>query len=308
MAWSLALLPIFLLIGTGYLLRRLRFPGADFWAPAEKLIYYVLFPALLVLRLTEADFSNHVLRLGPALVLALLLASGLLSLLQKGLAFPPAVFTSVYQGGLRFNSYIGLAGIHAVLGAEALALAAVSIGIMIPLINVLCVLCFARWIPGHAPGLPGTLSTMLKNPLILACGAGILLNLLGFRFPAALEQVLHYLGSMALPLGLLCVGAALRIGVLSRGGHPLLVSTAFKLLLMPVLFTAAGYLSGLQGTPLLVMALLGALPTATSSYILARQLGGDAELMAVIISAQTLLAMLSLPVVLSGLAWLVPVA
>jgi predicted permease len=58
---------------------------------------------------------------------------------------------------------------------------------------------------------------------------------------------------------------------------------------------------GLSGTLVQACVLLAALPTATSSYILARQLGGDAPLMAAIVSGQTLLAVATIPLILAVL-------
>jgi malonate transporter len=209
-----------------------------------------------------------------------------------------ARFTSIYQGGIRFNSYIGLAAIQATIGDQGIAIAAICMAIMIPLINVLCILAFSLYSPTAIPGWKNVLLKVISNPLILGCAAGITFNQLEVSFPRPVDEVLRHVGNMALPMGLLCVGAALDLKKIGIGGGALLWALGFKLLLMPLLFVAAAIAIGLDPLATQVLLTLGALPTATASYILARQLGGEAPLMATIISAQTLAGMLTMPLVI----------
>ena len=108
----------------------------------------------------------------------------------------------------------------------------------------------------------------------------------------------HIVSNAALPLGLLAVGFALNLSAVKEASWPLISSSLIKLLLMPVVATLIGYLVGLSEMEIAVLLLFAAMPPATSSYILARQLGGHAPLMAAITTAQTLLAMVTLPIVL----------
>ncbi|RMF19565.1 MAG: AEC family transporter [Gammaproteobacteria bacterium] len=297
-----ALLPVFVLILVGLVLKRTGFPSDAFWPGAEKLMYYVLFPALLILKLTYAKTDGLDL---PQIALVLLTAFGAGTLLLIGLQqlfrWSGAVFTSVYQGGIRFNSYVVLAAVAALYGDQGIAVAAVIMSLMIPLINVLCILIFARYGSGSVNGLRGTLKAIATNPLILSCVAGLALNLTGIRFPQALFDSLSFLSAMALPLGLLCVGAGMDLKALRETGVPLVISSAFKLAVFPWVLAGTAALFGLPSLTVKVFALIGAMPTATASYILARQLGGHAGLMAGLISAQTLLAMGTLPLLLGVL-------
>ncbi|MDC6127577.1 AEC family transporter, partial [Burkholderia gladioli] len=109
-------------------------------------------------------------------------------------------------------------------------------------------------------------------------------------------------GAASMPLGLLCVGAALRFGATRAWLQPMLVASLFKFLAMPLLTFAAGRALGLGEAVMTVALLFQALPTSSSSYIMARQLGGDAPLMAGITAMQTLLAMVAMPVMLVSLA------
>jgi len=299
MAISLALLPIFLIILIGYLMKRLNFPGEGFWQPAERFLYFFLFPVMLVEKLTYASRDGvHLIELFLTIVITLLLASTVLWLVQLKRNWRGPTFTSVYQGGIRFNSYVGLAAAHTLLGDSGLAVAAIMVSFMIPLLNLLCIGNFSYWVKQARPGWRGMVLTIISNPLILGSLTGLLFNMLEVKFSAPVNQVLAFIGNMALPLGLLCVGAALNLRAISGEVKTMAFTAIFKLLVVPVLFWGVGYQLSLSALTLSTVVILGSLPTATASYILARQLGGDAPLMAGMISAQTLLAMISMPVVI----------
>jgi predicted permease len=139
---------------------------------------------------------------------------------------------------------------------------------------------------------------LLRNPLILACLLGIGLNLGGIGLPGWSADAIELLGNAALPLGLVAVGVALRPQALWHSGRAFWLSSALKLIVTPLIVMALAWIVGLHGAHRDIALLFAALPTATSAYILARQLGGDAELMAAVITGQTLLAMATLPLLL----------
>lgn len=293
----LALVPVFALLMVGFFARRHGFPGEGFWAPAERLTYYLLFPALLINSLSQASLSGaESLQIVMAVLILLVLVSGICLLLKKPLGVGFAAYTSFYQGSMRFNTFVALATTSALLSAAGLVIAAIIAAVMIPVLNILCVLVFASEKGLFANLLP-TLKALATNPLILACFAGVLLNLLG-GLPATLSATLGLLGQMALPLGLLSVGAALDLRALRASGRLLYISSAIKLLLFPLIAWGVAYGLQLSALASQVLIIFAAMPTATSAYILARQLGGDAPLMAAIITAQTLFAMLTIPLVL----------
>ncbi|OZG74566.1 transporter [Hahella sp. CCB-MM4] len=301
---TLALLPIFILIVIGNAMRRLNFPGDQFWSPAEKFLYYFLFPAMLVNKLTYASREGLLLdKLFYAIALAFIVGTVMLWGMQRWIKWSGPTFTSIYQGGIRFNSYVGLAAAQSLMGDQGLAIAALMMSIMIPLLNLLCIGNFALYAKQAQPGWRGIAKAIATNPLIVGSLAGLLFNTLGIRFPDTVDQVLDLVGNMALPMGLLCVGAALNLKALSNQGSSMISATLFKLILFPWVFVGAGMIVGLPDITLTAFAILGALPTATASYILARQLGGDAPLMAAMISGQTLLAMASMPLMIPLLQW-----
>lgn len=292
-----ALGPLFLLILLGAVLGVKRWPSDTFWPHMERLIYFVLFPAMLVATLATADVSQvPVTRLALVLLGAMTAFGLLLWRLRVRLRLTPAAFTSVFQGAVRFNTYVGVAGAAALHGSAGATTAAVAVALMVPVVNVMCVASFvAAGTLGNA-SIGQSIMALVKNPLILACLLGIALNLSGVGLPGWSHDTVELLGRAALPLGLVAVGVALRPAALLRLDRGVLATNSIKLLLMPALVLGLGWLVGLDAVSRDVALLFAALPTATSAYILARQLGGDAELMAAIITGQTLLAMLTLPV------------
>ena len=102
----------------------------------------------------------------------------------------------------------------------------------------------------------------------------------------------------SLPLGLLCVGAALQPEALRRDALVLGTTGALRLLAMPVLAASVGYLFGLEGVEALVLVVFSAILTAPTSYVLTRQMNRDGMLMAGIVTSQTLFAIITLPLIL----------
>jgi predicted permease len=298
-----ALVPVFVLILLGYGLQRWEFPGREFWPQAERLTYYVLFPAMLVFKLGQARLPPSAYGDIALLILALLATQTLLlAVVQWFWRWPGAVFSSVFQGAIRFNSYVALAAGGMLLGDQGLSLTAIAMAVMVPLLNLLCILMFALVVSQDTVRLGPVSRAILTNPLILGSLIGVFWSYFDIGFHPLLASVLAPLSNLALPLGLMTVGAGLQLAALRRASAPFLVAAGLKLLLLPLVALGLTQLMGLSGLLVQVAVLLAALPTATSAYILARQLGGDAPLMAAIISGQTLLAMVTIPLML-GLLW-----
>ena len=297
-----ALGPIFGVIALGYALRRRGFPGEAFWPLAEKLTYFLLFPALLVRNLAAAQLGGLAVG-GMSLAIVLLLGTMTLLLfaLRSWLGTNGPGFSSVYQGGIRFNTYVGLAAATALFGPPGATLAALAIALLIPLVNVLCVAVITHSVGGREASPRAMLRAIARNPLILACLTGIGLNISGLGLPAGSVTLLDILARAALPLGLLAVGAGLRLRVAFDRRRLLAIGSVLKLLVLPALAWALALGVGLEGLAKGILVLFAALPGAPSAYILARQLGGDGELMAALVTVQTALSLVTLPLWLMGL-------
>lgn len=295
-----SLWPLFALIMLGHLLRRRGFPGDSFWPGAERINYFLLFPALLFNSLLAAPLTDPALfKLGGASLLGLLLGWLLLAGGRRWWQQPAARFGVLVQGSLRFNTYLGLATVSSLFGPEGLATAALLLALMVPMVNVLSVWALTNTAETHPSQL---LRPLLGNPLILACILGGAGNLGGLQLDPGSQQLLKLMGAASLPLGLFCVGAALNLGELRGSLGLLLGNSLFRLLAMPGLAWGITVLLQLPSQDSTVLILFFALPCAPSAYVLTRQLKGDSHIMAGLITLQTLLAALSLPLLLWLLA------
>lgn len=302
----LALLPVVLLIALGMGLQRGGFLDDAFWPGAERLAYFVLLPCLFFHGLATAQLDAlPVADLALTLILATVAVAGLVLALRPLMRINGPAFTSVFQGAIRFNNYVGVTLAAGLYGAKGIALAAICNAAIVPTVNILCVMVFARHGSARLTGL-GIARQIATNPLVISSLAGIAFRMLGLHLPPGLEPALRTLGAASLPLGLLCIGAALEFGAVRAWTGPIASASAIKFLLMPAATVVSALIFGLSGPALTVALVFQVLPTASSSYIMARQLGGDAPLMAGIIAAQTLLALAAIPLVLFGLALVIP--
>ena len=291
MTAALLLLPDFSLILLGSLLRRWLGLGDHFWRDLEKLIYVVLFPALLfgTLARTRIDFAAAAPLVATGL--AVLLTGALFGLAARPLfRQAPLAFASQFQCAFRYNSYIGLAVAAKLNGAEGLAAMGILVGTMVPVANLLAVGMLVR----H--GETGLLRELARNPLILATLSGLAFNAAGLTLPAMPMQLLARLGEASIALGLLSVGAALKLRGKAGAHGAAIYFTAVKLLALPALAWWLGRALGLGGVYYESAVLFAALPTATSAYILAVRMGGDGPGVAWLVTVSTMTAMLTLPV------------
>nr|WP_197980297.1 MULTISPECIES: AEC family transporter [unclassified Rhizobium] len=287
-------------------LRNRRFLEEGFWPQAEKLGYYVLLPSLFFHGLATANLGSlPVGDLALTLIVSTIAVAGLVIAVRPLLKVDGPAFTSVFQGSVRFNNYVGVTLAGGLFGAEGIALAAICNAAIVPTVNILCVLVFAKHGTARLSG-RGIIKQLITNPLVLASLGGIVFQLLGLGIPPGVEASMRSLGAASLPLGLLCVGAALDFKAARQWIGPVASSSAMKFLTMPAATVIVASVVGLEGRALTTALLFQALPTASSAYIMARQLGGDAPLMAGITATQTVLALGAIPLILIGLAqWVV---
>jgi len=294
---ALLILPNFALILVGLALARGFGYGRGFWEGLEKLVYFVLFPALLLrsIAISTLDLAS----LGVVVACAwgvMILGMALGSLARRLFRVEPVVAASCFQCAFRFNTYIGLAVAGSVYGSPGVAIAALLFGTVIPLANFGAVGMLAA----HARA--NFWLELARNPLVVSTLAGFAWNLAGIGMPGFLDQTLNLLGSSALPAGLLAVGAALRIehGRASPAAHAWWLGV--KLAAMPVAAWACVRVLGLGGIEAGVLVLWAALPTASSAYILAVRMGGDGPSVATQITVGTILSMATLPLWLAAMA------
>jgi predicted permease len=287
---ALLLVPDFLLIGSGALLRRLPVFPALFWTGVERLVYFLLFPALLFRALATSALAPGDGGRLVAVVIAFTLGGMALSALGRPvLRLDAPTFAACFQCGFRFNTYIALA-IATRLGGEAgVALLSLAIGALVPIVNIAAVSALAQGRGGRI------VAELVRNPLILASAAGIGWRLTGWPLPSFALRVLEQLAGAALPLGLLAVGAGLRFGGSALPATAVLWWNGVKLVAMPALALTLVQVIELPPLERSLAVALAAVPTAPSAYILANQMNGRGAPVALLVSTGTLLAAATLP-------------
>jgi malonate transporter len=287
---ALLVLPSFALIVVGLVLARRFGYGRELWAGLEKLVYYVLFPALLFRSLAVASLDlGHAGGLVFAACAFTTAGFGLALLARPLFRVEATLAAGASQCAYRFNTYIGLAVAGSLFGAPGIALTALLLGVLIPLVNFFAVAVLAR----HSER--GFAREIATHPLVLSSFAGFAWHLAGWPLPGFADQTLALLAQAALPAGLLSVGAAMR---LERGQGPVAAHAwwlAIKLAVLPALALALARALRLPPMESTLLVLCAALPTATSAYILAVRMTGDGRAVAAQVSIGTLLSMATLP-------------
>ena len=293
------LAPVLIIILLGYGLRRSSMMSDAGWAGMEKLAYFVLFPALLVNTLSRQPPTDvpGLRILGVVLVTSIIAAGTLVAWYRFRGSVSGETFTSIFQGGVRFNSYIALGISQALFGDAGLLAGAVTIAFLIVTVNLLSVSAFSIWGRDGARGFRPFVRNLLLNPLVLSCLVGWFLSITGTGLPGIAGDVFGLVGRATLPVGLLAVGAALRLDAVRGHAGAIATASSVQFVLKPLIASLLIWVFSLGGVTAGVLYLTFVTPVAPSSYILARQLGGDTAVMASIITAQTLIAMGVMPVV-----------
>lgn len=300
------LIPVFIVIALGFVLQRVGLVTGAMWEGMERITYFVLFPVFLVQTLATADFAGiPVIEMGFAMFMATLTMSGVVLMLRplimRRWQLPGASFTSVFQGATRWHTFVALAVVASLYGPQGVSLGSVGAAAMIPYLNVANVMVLARYASPARPTLHGMFVAVLKNPFIWSCALGIALNAFSVPIWEPLLVTGKMLGGSALGLSLLLVGAALKLPEALSPKREVILSIVLKLGLMPLLMLGYCTLFGVDGLALKVAVICGSVQTAAAAYVLARQMGGDAPLMAAIVTTQTIACLATLPFVI----WLI---
>ncbi|MFG1462863.1 AEC family transporter [Xanthobacter sp. DSM 24535] len=299
-----ALLPVACVVCLGWVLRRWVVPDPSHWVGLEQVTYYVLFPALLLTSGIRADLSRVSLigtvgAMGLALAVLCILLLAVRPLLMRRHGIDGPAFTSLFQGAVRWNTYVALALADGLYGASGVAVAAVMLVCLIPAINVVVVAVLARYAGAEPPTVGRIVRQLVRNPLILSCLAGAVINLSHVPVPHLLLEVADILGRASLAVGLVVVGAGVGLKHLTRPRATAFYSIVLCLLARPALAFGFGWALGLRGMELVVATAICAVPSSPAGYVLARQMGGDAPLLAQILTLQLIAAGATLPLVVA---------
>jgi predicted permease len=291
-----SIIPVFLVILLGVAIRQFRWLPDEFFPNVEKFSYFIAFPALLFTGTARLNFEGRMVgELAMATLLPTFIVVGiaLLALLCWA-GLPAASRSSMVQGAMRPNSYFGIAVSSLFFPPQTASLVMLALALCLPVVNVISILALSWW-SGSKADLGRVAKALATNPIILSTLAGVMASLTGLPLPAPLMNTLDILGKAALALGLVCVGSGL---VFAREGlRPVAlgITSVFKLLVLPLVAAKVCLIAGVSAPVALAACFYCALPTAPNAYIMARQMGGDARLMASLITLQTLLAAITVP-------------
>jgi len=285
------LLPDFLLILLGYALCRHTPLGRGVWDGVELLVYYLLFPSLLLESVMHTDLKTaataHLALAGSGTIACAIALAYALRWLPRVDALAHA---SGAQCAFRFNSFIVLAAGDRLLGPQGVAWMALLVGINVPICNVAAVWPLAR-AGGH-----GYLRELVRNPLIVATTGGLVANLIGVHLPQLADLTLHRMGQAAVPLGLMSVGAGLRFGALKESPGLTAGLLGIRHLVAPAIALGLAALIGLPDNQRLMLLIFSAAPTASSAYVLAARMGGRGDFVAGLVTLSTLAGMFVIPI------------
>ncbi len=294
------ILPIFLIALLGSMIRRKWLISDEFWRGLEKLSFYVLFPTVLFEYSSKINLNSfEFVKLTAALIIAILLVSTMLVVYQMKRPFDSVQFTSVFQGATRYNNYIFFALSAALFGDEGLTIVSAIAPYLLILTNITAVMSFSYYIP-KGEGITKRRSIVLMarsiigNPCILASIAGIVFNYLELKMNVGIEKTIHNLSDSALTIGILIVGAGIKLKLTPEYFKQVAFTSGVKLIIMPIVTFIVLWSIDITGTARSIGIIFSCLPCASSSYILSRQLGGDPETMSSTITFTTIFSIISL--------------
>jgi predicted permease len=297
-----SLFPIFTLLLLGAILRRMGLTDGLFLRTSDRLIYYFFFPVMLFWKIGGASLENGINWNFCLASLATLTAMYLLSaLIIRFLPVADFQAGSFSQSCYRFNTYIGVAVILNSFGTEGVKYFGIMIGFAIPLINLFAV-STCIWYSGQEVGFRRRMvivaRSLIANPLILGCLAGIVYSRMFGGFPVFINNSLSLISMVALPLALISIGGGLTFAGVRGNLGPALVAALLKLAVLPALGWVFFFLFNVTGLPYQVGMIFLALPASTAIYVLSSQMNSDTNLASAAIVISTLLSFLSLSVAL----------
>ena len=295
-----SILPMFLLILLGVFLKKKFISEPLFWKGSEKIVYYVLFPSLLIHSLAHTNFSINLYTIIVVLSAVTIFITVIYIVLFRFKEFDRSSYTSYLQGSIRYNSYIFIGSSVAIFGDKSLAIVAIIIAYMIVLTNIISVIFLSVYIKTNKLNLYSIVINICKNPLVIACILGVLINRFNITIPIPIDKTMFTLSEAALPISLMCVGAGLHFDHLFNNAKAVISVSIIKLMVFPLITFILFWIVNLKlGLAYEVAILYASVPCAGNAYILAIQMKGDEKMMAAIISVSTLMSIVTIPVIMS---------
>ena len=283
-------------------------PDLSFWEVNDKLCYWVLIPALLFHFISQVSLSSEMLYIYAVIVFAGFVVTFSSSIfLGKILGYTPEVWTSILQGSMRQNAFIALAIAGSFYGSEGLKIASLFMFIYVPSINIIIITTMVMSLnksnqKDSKKAISNIFIEISKNPFILAMIAGLLVSLFPLERISVLIDTTELLGSAALPIMLLTIGAKIKVRDLTLKITPIIISNSLKLIILPIMVYFVASYFNLSQIEIVVAVIFASVPTAAMSYSLAQQFGADHQLMRAILTTQVALSFITIPLLLAFIA------
>ena len=283
--------PIFFIVFMGVLLKRVKLIDDAFVSTGSRLVFVVTLPTLVFMSIARTDF--HAV-FNPAqlsyVAMGTLITFAAIWWLAKRWISEAENLGVFIQGAFRSNyGIIGLAVSFNLFGQAGLAQGSLLLALVIPLYNVLAIVALSFPMKNSKALSPsGVMLEILKNPLIIAVLLALPFSYFGFALPEVADKTGRYFANLTLPLALLTIGATLNLKSLKHTSSQAFWATATKLIILPVLLTYGAWLMGFKDQDLVLMFVLFGCPTAAASFVMAKAMGGNAQLAANIILTTTI--------------------
>ncbi len=301
-----SIFPIFAIVILGFGLRKSNFVPKEHWRVLEELCFWLFFPCILATTLIKADLSA--IELGPYVftLLAMMASLGVITLLtwpflRKFWGTRRGQFSTVYQATTRWHGFIALAIVLKLYGEDGGALIALAMAVMVPILQVTNILILATFSDVDNQAGPSTtkvVKIILVNPLLWGVLIGLVINLTKTPIWEPVLTMADLLGRAALSMSLLALGAGLSLKAALKPSRELLVGLVGKLFITPAVMAGWALWFGVSGMSISVLMVCASVPTAMNGYLLAKKMGGDADLYAATSTVQTVVSFLSIPLVL----------
>lgn len=283
-----AVLPVFLMIALGYLLRRIKLVDDDLVSRVNKLVFRVFLPIMLFNNIYTSDlkgvFNPKLVIFAPlSIIVIFTIATIFVVKLRKENKRRGAMIQALFR-----SNYVilGIPIVKALFGDEVSAVPSLLAAFIVPIFNLLAVITLEVF-RGSKPDLLKIIKSIIKNPLIIASLLGFAFNLLEIRFPAVIASTISTVGSVATPLPLVMLGAFFRFESVKNNIKDIAICTIGRLIVSPLIGSVIALMLGFRGVEFASLLIMFSAPPAIASFTMAQQMDSDYQLSgeAVIVSS-----------------------
>ena len=293
---AIALIPLFAFMMLGYYFKKKSYLNETSTKQLNILVFRFFLSVMCGETIYKANLKEDV-ELLPILVVAVgiitvfLISWAIVPRFVKDKTQIPVMIQGIYKSNY---AILGIPIAQSIYGADNIGIVSVIAVILVPLNNCISAFIFEKY-TGKATSVPKLILNIIKNPLVLGCLVGLLLNITGVRIPSwIMSGIVSKLAALTTPLSMIALGASFEFSHIRRYGRYLSWVTIAKLILVPLAIIPASILMGIRGTALCGIMIYAAAPNAVNSYSTAVAMGGDADLANEIVVVTSLLSMLTM--------------